>query len=301
MLSTIKSYLFILCFFLLIIQSCKKEEFTFGDIKTPTNLSLSVEVVGADSLNPGGDGKGRINVTASSDGAITYIIDYGDSTNKSIESIPSGKKSYTYSSPGEYLYNVTVKAVGTGGAASILTKQIRMSVIYQLDTAIVRKLTNNSSSTWVSNKNVAGHVGVGPTNLFYPDYYAAPPNTRSACLYDDEIKFEKDAINNVYMTVNNKGQSFLIAAATPSYGFSGGDDCYSVNTGGKKKLAFMGATSASDTSFSTRVQFRVPGNGIINFGSGSDMYEILSLTDSTIHLRNIGADGLAWYQKLIKK
>jgi len=301
MLTHIKSYLFILFFSLLIFQSCKKEEFTFGDIKTPTNLSLSVEVVGADSLNPGGNGKGQINVTASSSGAITYIIDYGDSTNKSITSIPSGKSTYTYTSPGEYLYNVTIKAVGTGGAVSIITKQIRMSVIYQLDTSIVRRLTNNGSSTWITNKNVSGHVGVGPTNLFYPDYYAASPNTRSACLYDDEIKFEKDAINNVYMTVDNKGQSFLIAAATSYYGFSGGDDCYSLNTGGKKKLSFMNATSASDSSFSTRVQFRVPGNGIINFGSGGDTYEILSLTDSTIHLRNIAADGLAWYQKLIKK
>ena len=44
-----------------------------------------------------------------------------------------------------------------------------------------------------------------------------------------------------------------------------------------------------------------PGNGIINFGTGGTTYEILSITDTQVHLRNIGADGNSWYQKLIKK
>jgi hypothetical protein len=69
------------------------------------------------------------------------------------------------------------------------------------------------------------------------------------------------------MTVNNKGASFSIGAASSFYGFSGGDDCYPV-TADAKKLAFMDATSGSTTANSTRIQFMVPGNGIINFGTG---------------------------------
>ena len=42
----------------------------------------------------------------------------------------------------------------------------------------------------------------------------------------------------------------------------------------------------------------VPGNGIINFGTGGNTYEILSLSAGGIQLRNIGIDGNAWYQIL---
>ena len=60
----------------------------------------------------------------------------------------------------------------------------------------------------------------------------------------------------------------------------------------------MDATSASTPAISTRIQFTVPGNGIINAGVGSTTYEILSISGTNVHLRTIGADGNAWYQKL---
>ena len=58
----------------------------------------------------------------------------------------------------------------------------------------------------------------------------------------------------------------------------------------------MNATSASTCAISTDVQFIVPGNGFINFGTGGDVYEILSISETSIHLRNIGIDGNFWYQ-----
>ncbi len=85
------------------------------------------------------------------------------------------------------------------------------------------------------------------------------------------------------------------------YGFSGADGLYAVNTGGTKKLTFMGATSASTPAISTRVEFTVPGNGIVNFGTGATTYEILSISSTSMQLRNIGADGNAWYQILKAK
>ena len=63
----------------------------------------------------------------------------------------------------------------------------------------------------------------------------------------------------------------------------------------------MDATSGSTSAVSTMIQFMVPGNGIINFGTGGTTYEILSITDNSIHLRNIGIDGNSWYQKLKRK
>ena len=101
------------------------------------------------------------------------------------------------------------------------------------------------------------------------------------------------------MTIDNKGTSFSIGAATAFYGFSGGDGCYAISTGGTKQLAFMNATSGSTPAVSSGIQFNVPGNGIMIFGTGGTTYEILKYTNTTLQLRNIGADGNAWYQKLI--
>ena len=129
-------------------------------------------------------------------------------------------------------------------------------------------------------------------------WYAAGPNTREACAYDDEITFSKDALDRISMTIDNKGASMSIGAATGFYGFSGGDGCYAINTGGTKLLAFSAATSGYSSANSTQIQFKVPGNGIINFGTGGVSYEILSITPTTMLLRNIGADGNSWYQKL---
>ena len=63
----------------------------------------------------------------------------------------------------------------------------------------------------------------------------------------------------------------------------------------------MNATSGSTPAVSSGIQFNVPGNGIINFGTGGTTYEIIKYTATTVTLRNIGADGNAWYQKLIVK
>ncbi len=277
---------------------CKKDEYSFGSIKTPTNLSLDVTIEGADATNPAGNGSGKIKVTAASDGALAYNFDLGDSTANAKQASQSGILNYKYNSPGTFDYTVSVTAVGTGGAVATISKKVTIKVIFEVPTAIITSLTNNASRVWITDKTATGHVGVGPVNEFTPSYYAASPNSRAACLYDDEITIAKDANNNMTINVDNKGASFIIAAATSSYGLSGGDDCYPVSIIGVKKLTFMDATSTSTTANSTRIQFTVPGDGLVNFGTGGKTYEILSITDSTMQLRNIGADGLAWYQKL---
>ncbi|HSN60673.1 MAG TPA: hypothetical protein VLR49_07050, partial [Ferruginibacter sp.] len=159
-------------------------------------------------------------------------------------------------------------------------------------------ITNGSSRKWVTDNDAVGHFGVGPADAFNSIWYSAGPNTREACAYDDEITSKKEPLDRISMTIDNKGTSFSIGAATGVYGFSGGDGCYAINTGGTRMLSFLAATSTSTPAQSTRIQFVVPGNGIINFGTGGLAYEILSFTSTTMHLRNIGSDGNSWYQKL---
>ena len=275
--------------------SCTKEKYAFGELKTPADLTLATDVAGFDATNPNGNGTGSVSISATAANAISYKIDFGDGNT---QVVPSGTVTYKYSNPGTFEYTVTVNAIGTGGSVSTISKKVKVFVAFTIPTDIIANLTGGASKIWITDKDAPAHFGVGPTTSFYPDWYAAPPNGREACAYDDEITFSKDALDNISIAINNKGQSFSIGAATGSYGVSGGDNCYDIATTGTRKLVFMNATSSSTSANSTRIQFQVPGNGLINFGTGGNTYEILTISATNIFIRNIAVDGNAWYQKL---
>ncbi|OOQ59789.1 PKD domain-containing protein [Mucilaginibacter pedocola] len=279
------------------VASCKKPEYTFGEIKTPTDVTLTTTIEGADAANPAGGGSGNVAIAATANNVVSYKIDYGDG---STEVVPTGKITHKYTNPGTADYTVIVSAIGTGGVTSTTSKKITVFVAFEIPAEIMANLTGGSSKTWVIARETPGHVGVGPNNTYASDYYSADPNQRDPCLYDDEVTFTKDG-SSISMVVNNKGQSFSIGAATTFYGASGPDGCYNLDLSAARKLVFMNATSGSTTANSTRIQFVVPGNGLISFGTGGNTYEILAITASTITLRNIGIDGLAWYQKFTVK
>lgn len=280
---------------LIALSSCTKEKYEFGDIKTPSALTLTTAITGASTSNPTGNGTGFVLITTSANSAVTYKIDFGDGKMKMV---PAGNINYKYTNPGTFDYTITVSAIGTGGSVSTISKKITVFVAFEIPIAIVNALTGAGSRVWITDKAAPGHFGVGPADTFAPIWYEATPNSRDACVYDDEITFSKDANNNISMLVDNKGQTFSIGAAAAFYGFTGGDNCYNLVTTGSKKLIFMDATSASTSAVSLRIQFEVPGNGIINFGTGGTTYEILSISATNMNIRNIGADGNAWYQKL---
>lgn len=299
MITNKKSMLLALLFSVFAFTACKKAEYSIGDIVAPSNLVLTTAVVGTDASNPFGNGTGKVDINIKADNALSYKIDFGDGTAPQL--VPTGVIQYRYGNPGTSTFTITINAIGTAGATSTISKQVKVFVNFVIPADILSNLTNGSSKVWQTDHDAAGHFGVGAPDQFTPNYYAASPNSREACAYDDDITFSKDANDNVKMLIDNKGASFSIGAATSFYGFAGGDGCYSINTGGLKSLIFMNATTASTPAQSTRIQFTVPGNGIINFGTGGTSYEILSISATQIHLRNIGADGNSWYQKLIKK
>ena len=289
-----KNMAWVLAALMLVLNACKKPDYTFGELKAPKNLSLTATVVGVDASNPNGNGSGNVAITVTSSGALTYDIDFGDGIKRVV---PGGTITYKYANPGTNDYTITVNAIGTGGSISTISKRIRVFVAFVIPSQILSALTNGSSRVWVTDRGAPGHFGVGPSDAFSPIWYSAGPDTREACAYDDEITFSKNANDQVFMNVNNFGSSFSIGASTSFYGFSGGDNCFPINTGGNKQLIFQDATSGSTPAQSTRIQFTVPGNGIINFGTGGTAYEILEITPTTLHLRNIGIDGNSWYQK----
>jgi archaellum component FlaG (FlaF/FlaG flagellin family) len=279
---------------IIIVIGCKKQEYSFGKIITPKDLTLTTDIEGADDANPAGAGSGNVTIKTSATDAISYKVDFGDGNSKIVS---GGELVHKYTTPGTTDYTIVVSAIGTGGVTTTTTKKITVFVAFEIPAQILQNLTNGGSQTWVIDRLTPGHVGVGPLDTYTSTYYSAEPNQRAECLYDDEITFAKDANNNITMTVNNKGQSFFTAAATAFYGKAGGDDCYDLDVSAPRRLAFMDATSGSTSANSTRIQFTVPGNGLIAFGTGGTTYEIMELTATSITVRSIGTDGLAWYQK----
>ncbi len=270
--------------------SCKKDKYSFGSLKAPENLALTATVTGADVANPAGDGSGKVMVNVTGNNALTYNIDFGDGTTRVV---PSGNIEYQYTTTGTHDYTITVNAVGTGGIISTISKTVSVFFAYVIPDEVKNALTGGTSRVWVCDKDAGGHFGVGPADGFTPLWYAADPNSRLPCSYDDEITFTKAGDNAIDMQVNNFGQSFAIGASAAFYGLSSAEDCRDIDPGGVKRLSFTPSTAPG-----TGVQFTVPGNGLIIFGTGGTQYQVLSISETNMFIRNIGIDGNAWYQKL---
>ena len=60
------------------MAGCKKTEYSFGNMKTPSALSLAATVAGVDASNPNGNGTGTVTIKATATDALTYNIDFGD-------------------------------------------------------------------------------------------------------------------------------------------------------------------------------------------------------------------------------
>ena len=118
MINNIKSISIILIAILFGFGSCKKETYSFGDLVTPSNLSLTTAIAGLDAGNPNGNGTGSVVITTTASNAITYKIDFGDGNTQMVS---SGAITYKYTSPGTFDYVVTVNAVGTGGTTSTVS------------------------------------------------------------------------------------------------------------------------------------------------------------------------------------
>ena len=83
----------IFAFTVLTFVGCEKEEYKLGEIKAPSAISISAEIVGADADNPNGDGTGVVHFTATGSDVITWKFIH----NGVERMVPSGKTTYAFS------------------------------------------------------------------------------------------------------------------------------------------------------------------------------------------------------------
>lgn len=113
---------------------------------TPSNLTLSIEIVGANAQNPNGDESGKIKCTASAKDAVSYGYRFGTGTEINSS---TGVLNYDYTSKGTNQYTVYVVAYSKTGHSVTLSKDITIYVKENLIFADEFNVDGNpDSSKW---------------------------------------------------------------------------------------------------------------------------------------------------------
>ncbi len=95
---------------LFLVLSCSGEDSEPNNM--PSNLVLSVTIIGSDDSNPNGDGSGVVQFSASAENAVRYAyrIENGD-----LQDSPSGSIEHVFTKDGTHTYNITAWAYSETG------------------------------------------------------------------------------------------------------------------------------------------------------------------------------------------
>lgn len=297
------------CTLLLVISSCKKKEYSMGNLTAPSNITITAKIVGQDATHPNGDGSGDVQITLAGKNVLSYQIDYDAADGIKLEFLASGKSTKKYTRLGLNTYRITVVAYGPGASATTVTKDIQVQSDFAPDPTIVANLTGTGSKTWKVDKDIPSHFGVGPwsASSVTPEWWSASINEKVACcncFYTATFTFTKVSTGNYTITAATPDGAFTKTGANagglPGIPSTGAEACYSYG-GGTSSFAFVPSSSGiAATAPSTKTAILLSGNNtFIGYGSVQKEYEIMSISATSLFLRVQGTEtGNAWYLKL---
>ncbi|UPT70698.1 MAG: hypothetical protein M0D53_16800 [Flavobacterium sp. JAD_PAG50586_2] len=294
-----------------LFTGCQKDDYSLGDLSAPTNLVIDTEIVGQDGANPNGDGSGKVNITATANNAMTYKIGYNDITDLTtpveFTNVAGGVVTKKFTSVGLHTYRITVIAYGRGGTSTIATKDVEVVSNFSPTPEIVTYLTNDASKTWIVDKSVPGHLGVGPYPVeVTPIWWSAAINEKEACcpcFYTSTFTFTKVSASTYSIQVATPGGAFTKTGSLttlPGIPASGDEGCWAYG-GGTSAFSFVPASSGISASApSTQTSIQLSGNTtFIGYGAVLKEYEIMVINADYMYLRVQGTEtGNAWYLKL---
>lgn len=301
---------------ILVFSACKKQDYSLGDLTAPTNLVITTEVLGQDATHPDGNGSGDVKITITADGAISYKVDYGSGAAVNLVYLPTGMITKKFVKVGTHTYRISAIAYGKGGSASTITKDVTVRSDFTPAPEIVTDLTGDASKSWIVDKSVPAHIGVGPWDptSVAPVWWGAGVNEKVACcncFYTSKFTFTKISASNTFtLTVASPDGAFTKTGSLttlPGIPATGDEGCYSYS-GGTSDFVFAPASSGvpatasvATNSPSTQTSIVLPGvDTYIAYGATLKEYEILTITPTTLYLRVQGTEtGNAWYFKLI--
>lgn len=202
----------------MVLVSCHEDRVSLNPITVPSNLEVSVEIVGADEENPYGDGSGTVHFSANADNALSYQFIY----NGEVKSSPGGNTTFNFSKTGLFTYNVTVAAIGSGGVPASKPVPVEVLVTYEPPADLLQMLVGDGERTWRIKSEAAGHFGLGPVGGSIPTewYGAAPEEKADRGMYDDRYTFKADG---TFTHITN-GTVFGRGGLIDELGGSGGEE-----------------------------------------------------------------------------
>mgnify|MGYP001075083486 CR=1 FL=1 len=313
------SYIVLFCMIFAFL-GCQENTYEIGNVIIPSNLSITIEVVGQDDTNPNGDGTGFVVFTADADNVTNYQFDFGDGK-KDVD--PTGVIKHRYTEVGVNTYTVIVNATGTGGLSSSTTTEVTIYSSFS-DVEAENLLTGSANEEdfgsskkwyWQADKDV--HVGLGPVADDYGNgefAYEAWWNGIKAwdkekgCMYDNEFVFTRTADGITFeQTV---GPAFIPGTYAGYLGV-GGDQCHDDTVAttmfGVKNVSIVPSESkaALEGSYNTKpyrgTTFEISDGGFMGWFVGASTYDIISITADEMIVRVIedsaSGTGAAWYHK----
>src|SRR6185312_2692448 len=302
-------YLFYSFILLTAFNSCTKDKYNMGVLTAPSDVVINTTIVGQDATHPDGDGSGDVIINLTGKNVLAYKIDYNAADGIQLDFLPKSTVTKKYTTLGLNTYRITVVAYGPGASSTTVTKEIQLRSDFTPDPEIVSDLTGTGSKTWSVNKDVPGHMGVGPWDpkSVTPSWWAAAPNEKGdccSCFYTATFTFSKNSDGTFKLTVASPNGAFTktgaLAGGLPGIPASGAEGCYNYG-GGSSSFSFVPSSSGVDPSApSTKTAIMLAGtNTYIGYGAVLKEYEILSITETSLYLRVQGTEtGNAWYLKL---
>lgn len=291
-----------------LVVGCDQEEYAFGDIQAPTNLSVTAEVVGQSAENPFGDGSGIVRFTATGDNTINYRFDFSDGTTNIA---PGGMLEKRFTQVGVNNYEYSLVASGTAGVSSSLSGEVEVLSDFS-DPDLLDFLTGDGSKTWYWAADEPGHLGVGPNNdditqNYFPFFYQAVPFEKdgadeSLCLYQDELVFSRQG-DQLFYQLNNFGQTYFnVGYEGVAGGAEGFDFCYSFDVNESPNPVSLGPSESfvvgnNIPGQTTGTQLNFSEGDFMSYYIGTTTYEVISVTNNRLVVRGVQGnnDFLAWY------
>jgi hypothetical protein len=289
--------------------SCTNTNYSLGDLTAPSGIVITAEIVGATTASPSGDGSGDVKITITAKDALSYKVDYDANTPLDLVYLPTGSVTKKYTNLGLNTYRITAVVYGKGGTSSTLTKDVTVRSDFTVAPNIVSSLTNGTSRTWVVDKSVPAHFGVGPwsNTSAWPEWWSAAVNEKVAtanCFYTATFTFAKVAATGTYTLQVTSPDGILTKTGSlstvPGIPGSGDEACYSY-AGGTSVFTFgPSSTGIPASAPSTKTAIFLGGNNtFIGYGSLQREYEIMSISATAMYLRAQGTEtGNAWYIKM---
>ena len=168
----------------------------------PSNLTLSVDIVGADANNPNGDGSGVIQCSVSATNAVKYGFKFGTS-GEEIESV-SGNLDFTYTNEGTNSYLVTVFAYSSTNHS-----------ISEFQTITVYVEESGPQLVWADEFD--GGVAINTTNWFHQTQLPAGGSWYNGEIQHYTNRTDNSNVSDGYLNIIAKKEEFTDQGHTKQY------------------------------------------------------------------------------------